>query len=71
MSAGKPPSSAPDPPPYRITPGILERTEKTGEALGALRVLRTGASRPELHRLQRIWTIQSTLEIEGNTLTLG
>jgi Fic family protein len=57
-------------PPYRITPGILHSIEQIGEALGKLRVYTDSAIVPLLRRSNRIKTIQASLEIEGNTLSL-
>jgi len=57
-------------PPYRITPGILHSIEQIGEALGNLRAHSAGAIVPILRRGNRIKTIQASLAIEGNTLSL-
>jgi len=57
-------------PPYRITPSILHGIEQIGEALGHLRANSDSASVPILRRGNRIKTIQASLAIEGNSLSL-
>ncbi|MDP2268515.1 MAG: Fic family protein, partial [Deltaproteobacteria bacterium] len=57
-------------PPYRITPGILHSIEQVGEALGNLRAVSDSAVVPVLRRGNRIKTIQASLAIEGNSLSL-
>ena len=57
-------------PPYRITPNILRCVERIGEALGKLRLDSESATVPILRRGNRIKTIQASLAIEGNTLSL-
>lgn len=57
-------------PPYRITPAILSLVEKIGEHLGAIKSASCEKYRPHLHRINRIKTVQGTLEIEGNTLSI-
>ena len=57
-------------PPYRITPSILHSIEQIGEALGKLRVDADSAVVPILRRGNRIKTVQASLAIEGNTLSL-
>ncbi|MFZ3114611.1 MAG: Fic family protein [Syntrophales bacterium] len=57
-------------PPYRITPAILHSIEQIGEALGKLRVGSDSAVVPVLRRGNRIRTVQASLAIEGNTLSL-
>ncbi len=57
-------------PPYRITPDILRHVAEIGEALGRIEAGSPGAARPALHRANRIKTVQGTVEIEGNTLSL-
>jgi Fic family protein len=57
-------------PTYRITPVILHHVEQIGEALGNLRAYADSAMVPVLRRGNRIKTIQASLEIEGNTLSL-
>ena len=57
-------------PAYRITPGILHSIEQIGEALGNLRAVSDSAVVPVLRRGNRIKTIQASLAIEGNSLSL-
>lgn len=57
-------------PPYRITPVILSLVEQIGEALGRIQVADPMAGKPHLHRINRLKTIQASLEIEGNPLNL-
>jgi cell filamentation protein, protein adenylyltransferase len=57
-------------PHYHITPGILRSIERIGEALGNLRARSDSAIVPVLRRGNRIKTIQASLAIEGNTLSL-
>ena len=57
-------------PPYRITPRILSLIEQIGEELGWVDAFEQMNSRPRLQRINRLKTIQATVEIEGNTLTL-
>jgi len=57
-------------PAYRITPAILHSIEQIGEALGKLRLDADSATVPVLRRGNRIKTVQASLAIEGNTLSL-
>jgi len=57
-------------PPYTITPSILQSVEQIGECLGRLDGVTPSAVTPHLRRNNRIRTIQASLEIEGNTLSL-
>ena len=55
-------------PPYTITPQIVSRIERIGEAIGRAEAL--GISQDlRLHRINRIRTIRGSLAIEGNTLS--
>ncbi len=56
--------------PYRITPAILHSIEQIGEALGNRRAGSDNTAVPALRRGNRIKTIQASLVIEGNTLSL-
>ena len=56
-------------PPFDITPDILHLVEEIGEALGRWSALKMPDS-PQLRRNNRIRTIQASLEIENNTLSL-
>ncbi|MDZ7700325.1 MAG: Fic family protein [Deltaproteobacteria bacterium] len=57
-------------PPYRVMPRTLSLVEKIGEHLGMIKFASSDAQRPDLHRINRIKTVQGTLEIEGNTLSI-
>ena len=57
-------------PPYTITPGIVSTVEEIGEALGRLGTANESQVVPQLRRQNRIKTIQASLQIEGNTLSL-
>ena len=55
-------------PPYRITPEILARVERIGEAIG--RAEASGVARDlRLRRINRIRAIRGSLAIEGNMLS--
>ena len=56
-------------PPYTLTPRILELMMRIGEKVGTIRTTHLEKPRAELRKVNRIKTIQSSLEIEGNTLT--
>lgn len=53
-------------PPYRITPKIIDLVSKISEAVGSF----YAQDELRLHRINRIKTIQGSLAIEGNTLTI-
>lgn len=53
-------------PPYKITPKIIDLVSKISEAVGSFYT----QEELRLHRINRIKTIQGSLAIEGNTLTL-
>lgn len=53
-------------PPYKITPKIIDLVSKISEAVGSFYV----QEELRLHRINRIKTIQGSLAIEGNTLTI-
>lgn len=57
-------------PPYSITSPILQVVEQIGECLGRLDVVAPTLVTPHLRRTNRIKTIQASLEIEGNSLSL-
>ena len=57
-------------PPYSITPGILSLISTISEKLGAINANHLQAPRTELRKANQIKTIHSTLEIEGNTLSI-
>ena len=56
------------PPPYKITPTILDLVERIGEAIGRAEEVAAGANL-RLRRANRIRSIRGSLAIEGNTLT--
>lgn len=53
-------------PPYKITPKIIDLVSKISEAVGSFYT----QEELRLHRINRIKTIQGSLAIEGNTLTI-
>lgn len=53
-------------PPYKITPKIVDFVSRISEAVGSF----YAHEELRLHRINRIKTIQGSLAIEGNTLTL-
>lgn len=57
-------------PPYTITPAILNLVAEIGEVIGRYTVLGKQNLTPHLRRENRIRTIQASLAIENNTLTL-
>ena len=57
-------------PPYTITPAILNLVAEIGELIGRYTVLAEQNLTPRLRRENRIRTIQASLAIENNTLTL-
>ncbi|MBY0480254.1 MAG: Fic family protein [Chitinophagaceae bacterium] len=57
-------------PPYSITPTILEFISSISEKIGAINAAHLQIPRAELRKSNRIKTIQSSLEIEGNTLSI-
>lgn len=56
-------------PPYRITDRILKLVVSISEKLGEINAVHLHKPTTELRKKNRIKTIQSSLEIEGNTLT--
>ncbi len=57
-------------PPYTITSDIFNIALNISEKLGAINAIHMERQDPELRKNNRIKTIQSSLEIEGNTLSL-
>jgi Fic family protein len=57
-------------PPYQITPAIVELAMAVATRLGELQALHLHKATPALRRKNRIRTIQASLQIEGNTLSL-
>lgn len=62
--------SSPYQPPHTITPTILNLVAKISESIGRYTVLAEQNLTPRLRRENRIRTIQASLAIENNTLTL-
>ncbi|MFM1912775.1 MAG: hypothetical protein RIR51_613 [Bacteroidota bacterium] len=56
-------------PPYKITSEIVKLVAEISERLGQINAIHLYKPPPELRKKNRIKTIQSTLELEGNTLT--
>jgi Fic family protein len=56
-------------PPYIITPKILQLVAAISERIGTINAVHLAKPATELRKKNRIKTIQSSLEIEGNTLT--
>jgi Fic family protein len=57
-------------PPYEITPVIVDLVERIGECLGRISLAGNTPSAPRLRRETHIQSIQASLHIEGNTLSL-
>jgi Fic family protein len=57
-------------PPYTITPAIVNLVAEIGETIGRYSVLAEQNLTPRLRRENRIRTIQASLAIENNTLTI-
>ncbi|MCF6290817.1 MAG: Fic family protein [Desulfobacterales bacterium] len=62
--------TAPYSPPYEITPAIVDLVERIGEYLGRISLAGHTPSAPRLRRATRIKSVQASLHIEGNTLSL-
>ena len=56
-------------PPYDITPKILTLIRSISEKIGAVNANYLSRQSPQLRKQNRIKTIHSTLQIEGNTLS--
>ncbi|MFN5418096.1 MAG: Fic family protein [Flavobacteriia bacterium] len=56
-------------PPYDITPKILKLISSISEKLGEVNANHLNKQSPQLRKQNRIKTIHSSLQIEGNTLT--
>lgn len=57
-------------PPYDITPQILKQITSISEKIGVINAAHLQRPTTELRKKNRIKTIQSSLEIEGNTLSI-
>jgi len=58
-------------PPYKITSAILKLIASISEKIGAVNAIHLNRPPTELRKKNWIKTIQSTLEIEGNTMTIA
>lgn len=58
-------------PPYKITPKILELMSSISEKVGEIKAVHLHKPANELRRKNQIKSIQSSLQIEGNTLTIA
>lgn len=58
-------------PPYEITGQIIKLISSISEQIGEIKAARLTKPPTELRKKNRIKTIQSSLEIEGNTLTVA
>ena len=56
-------------PPYDITPKVLKLISSISEKIGEINANYLSKQSPQLRKQNRIKTIQSSLQIEGNTLT--
>ena len=56
-------------PPYDITPNILKLIRSISEKIGEVNATYLSKQSPQLRKQNRIKTIHSSLQIEGNTLT--
>jgi Fic family protein len=56
-------------PPYDITPKVLKLISSISEKIGEVNATYLSKQSPQLRKQNRIKTIQSSLQIEGNTLT--
>jgi Fic family protein len=56
-------------PPYDVTPKILKLISSISEKIGEVNANYLSKQSPQLRKKNRIKTIQSSLQIEGNTLT--
>ncbi|MDB5272104.1 MAG: cell filamentation protein Fic [Chitinophagaceae bacterium] len=56
-------------PPYKITPAILELISSISEKIGEVNANHLNKQSPKLRKQNKIKTIHSSLQIEGNTLT--
>jgi Fic family protein len=57
-------------PPYDITPSVLKLISSISEKIGEVNATYLSKQSPQLRKQNRIKTIQSSLQIEGNTLTI-
>lgn len=57
-------------PPYELTSSILKLVSSISERVGAIDASHLIKPQTELRKRNRIKTVQSSLEIEGNTMTV-
>jgi len=57
-------------PPYKITSAIITLVSEISEMLGRISAFEDASKKIRLHRINRIRTIQGSLAIEGNTLSI-
>ncbi|GMU60839.1 MAG: hypothetical protein AMXMBFR34_26020 [Myxococcaceae bacterium] len=57
-------------PPFTITPGVLRHVAAIERLIGRFEGLQATRPQPRLHRRNRVRTIQGSVAIEGNTLSL-
>jgi len=57
-------------PPFKITPSILRKSQEISRELGALKGYKMTQAPLKLRRTHNIRTIQASLSIEGNTLSI-
>lgn len=57
-------------PPYDITPRVLKLISSISEKIGEVNATYLSKQSPQLRKQNRIKTIKSSLQIEGNTLTI-
>ncbi|MEO5913825.1 MAG: Fic family protein [Luteolibacter sp.] len=62
--------TSPYSPPYALTPGILDLVAGIAETAGRLGALEGEGNRPKLRRENRLRSIQASLAIENNSLSL-
>ncbi|HBW86349.1 MAG TPA: cell filamentation protein Fic, partial [Crocinitomicaceae bacterium] len=56
-------------PPYEVTPKIMSYISSISEKLGEVNANYLNKQSPQLRKTNQIKTIQSSLQIEGNTLS--
>lgn len=53
-----------------ITPEILRSVSQIERSIGRIEGLEQPKTQPHLRKFNRVWTVQGSLAIEGNTLDL-
>jgi Fic family protein len=59
------------PPPFRLTPRVLDAMSRIDRALGRLEGLSVTQPQPQLRKRNRVRSVHASAAIEGNTLTEG